>query len=271
MPISRPLALSLLLLAAAATALADTGLQAISKPSADVTLNFVRPGRVLEYPAKEGATVKAGEVLVRLDDAEEQAALAQDKAKADDLTKIDAQKAIKAQKEQECAKIKVGYEKGASSIYEYEEAKLNVVVEDARLKLTDFEHEMDKLKAQQTAVAVARMQLKSPIDGIVETAHVKVGESVEPQTKVIRVININPLWVEVPVPYSQALTLKKDQTGVITYSDKTTGQGKIIHIASLADPGSATLLVRLEAPNPTLKPAGDRVTVEFPAGKVAGQ
>lgn len=243
-------------------------LPALSKPSADVTLNFTKPGRVAELKVKEGDAVAANQLLVKLDDREEQAALAQDRARAEDITKVKAQEAVTQLKEFQASKMEDMAKKGAVSPWERDEARLNAVVERARLKLTNFEHEMDQLKFEQSSIAVAKMQLKTPIAGVVETTQVKVGESVEPQTKVIRIVCINPLWVEVPVPLAQALQLKKGQSGTVTFSDKATAEGKIIHVASLADAGSGTLLVRLEVPNAAQRPAGERVGVEFPAAKV---
>ena len=52
---------------------ADSGIEAITNPSADVTLSFVQPGRIATVHLQEGDTVKAGQVLVKQDDAVEQA------------------------------------------------------------------------------------------------------------------------------------------------------------------------------------------------------
>ena len=41
--------------------------------------------------------------------------------------------------------------------------------------------------------------------------------------------------------------------------------GRIINIATVADAASDTLRVRVEAPNPTKRPAGERVAVTFSA------
>ena len=93
------------------------------------------------------------------------------------------------------------------------------------------------------------------------------GESVEQQTKVIRVVSIDPLWIEVPVPLETARTLKLGNTARVKFADlKDAQQGKITHIAAVADAASDTLQVRLEVPNSALRPAGERVRVDFSAG-----
>ena len=53
--------------------------EAVSKPSADVTLSFVKGGRVVEVRVEEGGTVSAGALLARQDDQMAMAELAQTK------------------------------------------------------------------------------------------------------------------------------------------------------------------------------------------------
>ena len=66
------------------------GIRAVTRPSADIMLSFVQPGRIVFLPLKEGDAVKADQILVRQDDAAEQIQLAQLKAQAEDTTQIQA-------------------------------------------------------------------------------------------------------------------------------------------------------------------------------------
>ena len=76
----------------------DSGIEAITYPSADVTLSFVQPGRIATVYLNEGDTVKAGQVLVKQDDAVEQAHLAQTEALSKNTTQIEAAEASLEQK-----------------------------------------------------------------------------------------------------------------------------------------------------------------------------
>jgi len=88
----------------------------------------------------------------------------------------------------------------------------------------------------------------------------------------------------VPVPLKQAMSLRKGQKAVVEFplsvdAGKTQGNapatqyaertirkgalGKIIYIASVADAASETLMVRVEMPNPSGRPAGEKVHVKF--------
>ena len=130
------IALAAVGLAAAAPSLAETrvgasgavAISAVSRPSGDVVLSFSRPGIVSEVSVKEGDPVKAGQVVARLDDAVEQAALKIAKAKADDELKIAGEVAYRDHKRYEFEKMK--HNVGASPA-EVRSAELEVVIGDA--------------------------------------------------------------------------------------------------------------------------------------------
>lgn len=241
----------------------------ITKPSGDVTLAFSRPGRLETVSAKEGDRVKAGQALAQQDAREEMAALAMDEAKAKDMTKIEAQKKILAQKEVDLKRTEWAFEKGAKSQFELDSARIEVEIAKAQLALAEFEHEQDVRKAQQTKVAVEKMILLSPIDGVVEQVQVKEGEQVDQQVKAFRVVNVNPLRIDIPVPLDLARTLKKGDTARVSFPTDATADGKIVNVNTVADPGSETLNVRVEVANDALRPAGERVKVEFVPSTVA--
>lgn len=245
---------------------------AITLPFHDVTMKFTKPGRIVEVPVKESERIKKGQLLAKLDDSEEQIVLTQDKARAEDNTKVEAQNAIREHEKAKLAKIQYGFDRSVASQFELQEAKLAVLVEEAKVKLSKFEHDMEKLKAQQSEVILNKMSLVSPVEGRVEKQFAKLGESVEPNVNVVRIIDLSKLNVETPVPFEQAVKLKEGDTGVVTFSDNSKAEGKITFIAGVADPGSGTLQVRVELQNDWKRPAGDRVKVEFPAiGGVAGK
>ena len=109
------------------------------------------------------------------------------------------------------------------------------------------------------------MTLKSPISGRVEEIEVEVGESVSSSAPVIRVVQINPLWIDVHVSLDQAMTLEFGQTAQVIFPDdvENPASGKITFVASVADAGSSTLRARLEVSNESDRPAGQHVTILF--------
>lgn len=240
------------------------GLAAITKPSQDVTLSCSRPGLIAKVLVKDGQAVKANQPVVQQDSREEDAMLAADKAKAFDVTSIRAQEAIRDQAKVDLARIEYARSQGGSNPFELDKAKIDVVVAEARVKIAEVELEQARLKYEQSRVLVEKMCLQSPLSGLVQKTFVQPGEAVELNTKVIRLVNLDPLWVEVLVPSAQARSLRKDAQAKVVFSDKQAATGKVILVDVVGDPASDTIIVRVEVANPELRQSGELVRVEFP-------
>jgi len=252
-------------LAGPKTAYCDDGIVAITSPSKDVTLAFVRPGLVAEVKVKEGELVKAGQLLVQQDDAVEQAQLAQLEAQSQDRTQIEAAEAKLAQKEVDLEKFEEAFGRGSATRLEVENARLEVKIAELSLKLAEFQNEQDERKYAEAKIQVEKMRLKSPIAGRIEKIYIEPGESVDGLGDVVRVVEIDPLWMEVPVPLAQAKTLRPGQVVKVRFpgSDEKLAEGKIIFIATVVDAASDTLTVRVEVANESNRPAGEHVRVIF--------
>jgi RND family efflux transporter MFP subunit len=248
----------------AAAALCRADVEAITKPSQDVTLSFVHPGLVAQVSVKEGDQVKKDDVVVKQDDRSELALLDQAKAQAEDNTRVEAQKATLDQKKVDAAKFEAAFKNGSATSFEVDHAKLDVTIADLSLKLAVVEHAQDQRKYEEAKIHVDEALIRTPISGLVEQTLVKAGESVEQQTKVIRIVNIDPLWVEVAVPLEVSRTLKEGMEAQVKFNDgKDLQKGKITHVAAVADAASDTRMVRVEVPNGANRPAGERVRVDF--------
>lgn len=259
-----------LLLAAPKAVYSDSGTEvvAITKPSADVTLSFIQPGRIANVRLKEGDPVEASEVLVQLDDAVEQAQLAQIEALSENTTEIQANEASLAQKRVDLQKLEWAMQRNAATKLEVEHARLDVKIADLSLKVAQFQHEQNKRKYDEAKIRVENMSLKSPISGRIEKIHVETGESVNALADVVRVVQIDPLWMDVPVPLAKAKKLKCGRTAKVKFPDSNTSvEGRTTYIAAVADAASGTLRVRVEVPNKVSRPAGEHVRVTFPTLK----
>jgi RND family efflux transporter MFP subunit len=220
---------------------------------------------VAEVCVKEGDRVKAGQVLARLDDRVETARLEQLKISAESTVRVDAAEARLAQNRSDLAKLEKASKKGAASILEVEHARLDVKIGELSLLLAQIEHKQDQLKYKEMGLQVARMRITSPVDGVVEQVIVEKGESVELKTQALRIVRIDPLWIDAPVPRHIAGSLKKGDKAVVIFSNRgdSMSPGTILNIASVEDAASDTRRVRIELKNPENRPAGQRVSVSF--------
>ncbi len=247
----------------------DTGIRAITNPSADIVLSFVHPGRISNVNFKEGDLVKTGQILVQQDDSVEQIQLAQLEAESLNTTRIEASQASLAQKEIDLKKLERAAARNAATELEVEHARLELKMAELSFELSKFEHEQAVRKYDEVKKGIERMSLKSPIDGTIEEIHVEIGESINALDDVARVVQIDPLWIDVPVNLAKASTLKNAGIAKVTFPnpDNISIEGKIIYIAAVADAASGTLRVRVEVPNKSRRPAGEHVYIIFPTSQ----
>ena len=247
----------------------NSAIRAITNPRYDITLSYVQPGRIAKVHFTEGAWVKAGQVLVQQDDAVEQIQLAQLKAASEDTTQIQASEASLAQKKVDLQKLEKAAAQNAATELEVEHAKLSVTMAELSLQLANFEHEQARRKYDEMKAQVEKMRLVSPIGGRIEKIHIEAGESINALTDVVRVVQIDPLWIDVPVPLIRAMDLTVGKKAMVLFPspNRASVEGSIIYIGAVADAASGTLRVTVEVPNKSNRPAGEHVDIIFPASR----
>ncbi len=242
-------------------------LEGITAPNADITLSFVLTGRVSEVLVKPGITVERGQPLVQLFDEPERIQSEQLKVLSEDRTKIYAAKAELAQKAADLKKLKRAKAKGAASAWEVDHSMLDVRIAELSLKSALVEQEQYRRRYEHSQSQLKRMRLQAPIAGRIEEVGVEAGESIGPLGPVVRLVQNDPLWIDMPVSMSQASDLSIGQRVWVAFPGDAGGNGSpngsIIDIAAVADAASETLHIRIEVPNPNRRPAGERVTVAF--------
>ena len=267
------------ILLAAATGLVGgepDGIEAVTRPSADVMLKFVQPGQVAEVKVADGARVSEGNVLVALDDEVERLLAEKLKAAAENRVHVLAAEAQVAQRKADLKKLEWAGERGAATQWEIEHARLEVEIGELSVAKAQFDLAQAGREHRQAAASLERMRLASPLTGIVEKVFVEEGEAVQALEEVVRVVRVDPLWVDVPVPLAMACALKEGDAATVVFpapKGETVG-GKVIHVSSVADAAAETLTVRVEVPNASGRPAGERVRVRLapaPAGTAAGE
>lgn len=167
---------------------------------------------------EEGMTVKAGQLLAELDDAD---ALAKSKQAEAQMHKAEAT----------FAHAQAAIPKHLIPEYEYEQDKFD-------------------LAAQRAAFEAANIQLSytrivAPVDGVIAERSIKLGNLVQANQNLFRIVGMNPLQAVLNVPERQLGILKAGQA-VQLEADALPGKkfaGSILRIAPVVDPASGTFRV----------------------------
>jgi len=218
------------------------------KPAGAAALSAPAVGVVMAVPVKEGERVKAGAVVVRLDD---RIALAQ----------LDKAKHALAFAEQQMArqnKLKAG------------EGTSEKALQEAAQQLAAAKAELAAAQGQ-----LALVQLASPLDGIVARINVQPGQTVEPNTVVTEVVDPGRLVVTASVPAAEAAALKPGQAAelIADRSSANAARGTVLFVSPQVDAKTATTLVRVAVAAETgLRPGQFvhvRIVTDERAGKLA--
>jgi membrane fusion protein (multidrug efflux system) len=208
----------------------------VADESSDVTPQV--SGQVVETPVNVGATVKTGQVLVRLDDRDAGLKLRQAQAT---LQQAEAQ-ARRAQTEANRNADLV--RSGDISRSSYEQLTTQVAVAEAAVA---------QAAAQVAAAekAVADAVIVAPFSGHVSARPVAVGEYVTTSTKVATIVRITPIKLQLQVPEASAATLRSGMPVAATvpaHPDRTfTGTLAAMNVA--IDPASRAMAIEARFAN----------------------
>ncbi len=232
----------------------DDALAFISRPSDLRELGFSLRGTVREVKVKPGDAVKAGQELVRLNDAVQRAIADAAKIQAEDTTHLRLAQGNLAYREKELEELERAMKSGGGSESQLRETRFRV--ETARLDV-EAARSRQRLAAAELARESARldeMTIASPIDGMVLEVKKRAGETVDEGSPVLAVVAISPLWLEANVPARDAARVEVGQRAEVTFDDapgEAPRGGTVIYKSPVGNAGARLVPIRVEVPNPT--------------------
>ena len=214
---------------------------ATALPNRDVRVSALVAGRVAELTVAEGDSVKAGQVIARLDDhtyrdqlRQSEAALEQGKASLEN-----ARLAL--------ARNDDLFKRGIVARKDLEDARTQESVATASLKQAEAAVEISRLQ-------VARSQITSPLDGVVAKRFVSVGEQVDGTAAqpIVEIANLREVEFLANCPATYLSKLRRGEMVSVT-TEAAPGQkfsGRVVAISPAVDPATGVGAVRIRVPNP---------------------
>lgn len=191
----------------------------------EVTVSSQIESRVVEYRPDMGDHVTAGDILIRLDDADIQAQLREVEAK---LVKAHA----------DDTRARALRQDGVMSRHEAEQMVTDAAVLDAQRDLL-------KVKLDRTVI-------RSPLTGAIAARTAAVGQVVSVGDPLYKIVQDDPLKFRTPIPERFAGSLHIGQEvrlGVAAYPDKRF-VGKLTRINPTAEAANRSITVEAEVANP---------------------
>lgn len=211
----------------------------IPKPGSAVTkgqpvfqfLPLLSPERFVPTPAERAQIANAQASLISLQ-------MAADGDVQQFVEQVTAAKIVLGRTEQ-LQRDRVGSERAV------DDAKAQLAIADAGLKVArERKSVLDKLSSDIEKGSVDPISFDSPIDGIVRNIPVTLGQTVATGNILFEVVNLESIWIRVPVYVGLLDELKLDEPAVIKFFGDDSQQSKFmaqpVKAPPAADPMSST-------------------------------
>lgn len=233
------------------SSLEDTGLPGITRPSLQAVIYPNVAGVVQEILVEEGAMVRTGQPLVRMDDRVALATLAAAEVAACQTGPIDLARAELAAAEQHLQRLDSVTDIRAVAAQDFEIAR--AAVDKARANLSTAESNL-QLAKERLAIErerVSQLTLNAPFDGVVYRIKANLGERLQENQSVMEVVNTNILKVELYVPSTTQTTLHPGRTYQLktSFRDVQSIHAKLTSVAPIIDPSTNTIRCMFEIDN----------------------
>ncbi|WP_118847943.1 efflux RND transporter periplasmic adaptor subunit [Pleomorphomonas carboxyditropha] len=165
---------------------------------ANLTVTTETSGLVTEILVKDGADVKAGDVLVRLDSRIAEATVEKDRAAlARDQATFEHAKETAARQERLLSNEAVSQQSLEDANAAVKTAEATVAVDEATLK--------------SDLVTLDQKTIRAPFDGRLGAVEVVVGSLVQPETAIVRLTRLDPLYASFALSESDASLVRAAQ------------------------------------------------------------
>ena len=238
----------------------------VSRPSTTRELAFAVRGKVGQVMVEPGDRVTVGQELMRLEDAVQKATLELANAQLADDTRLELAQISVEFNAEEVRLVEQSMKDGGANEQDVRTARFNLARAKVELRAAESEMLQRGLTQKREQARLDEMRIVSPIEGDVIRVDKREGETVDEQTSVITVVQVEPLRIDVSVPVTVSQELRIGQAASVQWLDiKTDGPatGKVIFISRAGEASVREVLVRIEVPNDEGLPSGMHARVRF--------
>lgn len=238
----------------------------VIEPQQVVKLASPVVGVIARLDVDRGDFVRKGQVVGKLNDDVEAAALALARARATNDAPIQSAEARLRYLRSEHERLADLQGRDIVSRAALQKAEEEANVAEHQLREARLDKEIAALQVRHAEEVVAQRTLRSPVDGVVVERLLVPGEYRNEQSPILSLAQIDPLRIEVFVPTTYFRQIQGIREAKIRPEQPIGGSytASVVVVDRVLDAASGTFGARLALPNPDHRlPAGIRCKVEF--------
>jgi RND family efflux transporter MFP subunit len=238
----------------------------VMDPAGIISIGGPVIGILQDVSVDRGDEVVQGQVIARLQSGVEAANVALDRLKASNTAEIELRDYQLQLSQRKLERTQTLYNKQVASEEKFDEARAEADINARALALAKLAHDTARLELERSEQLLQLREIRSPVNGIVIERKMRSGENVHPESVVMKIAELNPLFVEVFLPVRLYPLVYSGMIASVEPAAPITGRfdAKVTVIDHVFDVASATFGVRLTLPNPDNKlPGGHRCQVVF--------
>ncbi|UCH73589.1 MAG: efflux RND transporter periplasmic adaptor subunit [Rhodospirillales bacterium] len=214
-----------------------------TEPSRQATLKAETSGRIVAIEAREGAAVKAGDVIARIE---------MDDRKA----RLEEARALLKQRQ-----------------IEYEAArKLSSKGFQTQIRLAESQSQMESAKAllRRIELDIEHTTIRAPFDGVLQDRLVEIGDYTGVGDPVAVIVDLDPILAVGQLSERESGFVRPDNEGRARLVTGEVIEGRVSYVSAVGAAGTRTFRVELELENGDARiPAGLTAEISLPIASVA--
>ena len=251
---------------AQAAGVTDTDLDCLIEPRAVIKVGSPVEGILDEVSVERGDIVKRGDILAQLESDLEEKVVMVARARAESDVAVGSARAQLDYQQARKARIIRMHEQGVVSTEERHEVETAAIVAEYDVRAAEMDKRLEKLELLRVSEVLNKRTILSAVDGVVVERSMSPGEYAYPESPVMTIAEIHPLYVEVFVPlelYGKVVVGTRAEVRPMApvggvYS------ATVAVVDRVFDAASGTFGVRLELPNRNYRlPGGLRCQIRF--------
>lgn len=209
-------------------------------------------GRLLQIMVDRGDSVRAGQIIARIEDDE----LQQQVHRAGAALEVSRASAVQRRAELKSVEMEYGRSQslereGVISAEQREQVQTRVEVAKAQLNLAEAQVAQAEASLAELEIQLGQTEIKSPLTGVVGERHVDPGALVTSNTPVVLILDLTRLVTVVNVPERDITKIHVGNDAKV-FVDAMPGEeisGRVVRIAPILDRQTRTAPVEIEVPN----------------------